>query len=451
MRIASLALILALSPALSACGGGGDPGDLAAVFPESGFIGRTLRVEITGDTTDWDASTQVSFGAGVTVGAVELVSPSALQVDITIDPTAAPGKQDVVVTTGGDTLTLAQAFELTAPTTTEVELLEQGGFGLITINNLDLLHPFDITTNDDGDFVNLALTGGDASGVSLSIVRATSNTLTLNALADVTATETGAFQITSTTDGVTTTSPVASVAVTPRAPIALTLGTPSDFTVAPNGSLFEVSATEVGMLHVDMTNDPDGVLPGFLVLPASGKFSEALVTHINFNGAAALDNRVVAGNEKFYLVALEFFGAAGYGATMTSRSIPLTGITAVTDTGVNDAPNTAQQLTGTVARFDGTLANAADRDCFKIAMAANKRAHVYTTDENGASDTMVEVYDGALANSAVIKASDDADLGEEVQTAVLATAATRSICVSPSEFAPDGFTNAPYSAIVVIE
>jgi hypothetical protein len=201
-----------------------------------------------------------------------------------------------------------------------------------------------------------------------------------------------------------------------------------------------------------MTNDPaNGFLPGFVVLPASGKFSEALVNHINFGGLAALDNRIVAANDKFYLVALEFFSEAGYPATMTSGSIPLTGITAVADTGVNDAPNTAQQLTGTVARFDGVLANAADRDCFKIAMAANKRAHVYTTDENGASDTVIEVYDGALANSAVLKASDDADYGEEVQTAVLATAATRSICVKASQAAPDGFTNAPYTAIVVIE
>ena len=51
------------------------PGDAAGVFPDNGFIGRTLRVEISGDTTTWDQSASVSFGAGVTTKNVELVSP----------------------------------------------------------------------------------------------------------------------------------------------------------------------------------------------------------------------------------------------------------------------------------------------------------------------------------------------------------------------------------------
>src|ERR1044071_7564481 len=94
---------LILVPAALAACGGGDAGDVAGVFPDSGFIGRTTRVEISGDTTSWDASTTVNFGAGVTVSNVEVVSPSSLQADLTIDPAATPGKQDVVITDGGDT------------------------------------------------------------------------------------------------------------------------------------------------------------------------------------------------------------------------------------------------------------------------------------------------------------------------------------------------------------
>ena len=58
----SSVLVVALS-VFAACGGdsGGDPGELAAVFPANGFIGRKLRVEVSGDTTSWDATTTLNF------------------------------------------------------------------------------------------------------------------------------------------------------------------------------------------------------------------------------------------------------------------------------------------------------------------------------------------------------------------------------------------------------
>lgn len=444
--------LLFVVPMFAACGGDSDPGDVAAVFPESGFVGRKVRVEISGDTTSWDAGTQVSFGAGVTVNAVELISPSALQVDLTIDPTATPGKIDVEVTDGGDKLTLAQAFELKSPLSTETLLFEQGGFGQITVTNLDLLNPFDTTTDDNGEFINLAVASDAAGGVALSIVDASANRITLSALIDVTATETGPLTITSTTDGVATVSAAASVPVTPRTPVQLTAGGSADITVSDNGALLEITAAEAAMLNIRMTNDPaDGFLPGFVILPASGKWDDLVMVHQNFGGAAALDNRVVAAGEKFYLVAIEFVAAGGYPATFSARSIPLAGITPVTDTGTNDAPNQAQSLTGTVAQFNGTLSDKNDSDCFQIAMATNQRAHVYTTDEDGASDTVIDVFNNNTAAATSVATSDDADLGEEVLTDILSGAATRSICVTASEFATEGFTNAPYKAFVVIE
>jgi hypothetical protein len=97
-----------------ACGGDDDPGDVAGVFPKDGFIGRKVTVEVTGDTTSWSAPT-VNFGEGITPGAVTVISPQALQVELTIAPTAPAGARDVTVTDGSDVLTLTGAFTLKDP------------------------------------------------------------------------------------------------------------------------------------------------------------------------------------------------------------------------------------------------------------------------------------------------------------------------------------------------
>ncbi len=453
-----LRALLVTLPMIAACGGDDDPGEVAGVFPDEGFVGRKLTVEVTGDTTSWGAGSTVNFGDGITVDSVEVISPQALQVDISIDPAATIGAHDVTVTSG-DTLTLPGAFNLISPIEVEVQLLEQGGFGAITITNLDLLNPFDTSTDPEtGDFTGLTVASEDPN-VTLSIADVSPDTVILSATADVTATTTGAITLTSTTEGVATVTRADPVAVTPRSPQVITVGTPANFTVAGNGSLLEITATSAGMLHIEMTTTDmmSADTPSFLLLPASGKFADTLAFHGNFTffdgGRAALDNRIVSAGDKFFIVALErgFFGSPGYAATFEARIVDLTGVTAVADTGTNDTPDAAQALTGTIAQFDGSLADAADIDCFKITTAANKKIHVFTTDENNASDTVVSIFDGSLATSTELVVSDDADFGEDVITDTLVAPISRSICVAPSSFSAEGFTNAPYKAFVVIE
>ncbi|MBX3161502.1 MAG: hypothetical protein KF773_36410 [Deltaproteobacteria bacterium] len=421
------------------------------MFPEEAFLGRKVRVEVTGDATSWNANTTLNFGDGITVGAIEVVSPSALQVDLTIAATAPGGAHDVTVTAGSDVLTLPGAFTLKAPLMVEAaSSFEQGGFGEILITNLDRLNPFDSSTNANGDFL-LTVDNAD-SGVALSVIDVTDNTITLSAGIDVLATTTGALTISSS--GVV--SPADAVPVKARTPQPITVGTPANFTMAANGSLLEITAASAGMLHIELTttDTANADSPAFGLVPTSGKLDDVLIVHQNFGGRAALDNRVVAAGDKFYLIAFEngFFGAPGYQAKFEARIVDLTGVTAVTDTGTNDTPNTAQVLSGVVAQFDGVLANANDKDCFKINTgAANKRIHVFTTDENGASDTVIEVFGNDTELAPLLVTSDDADFGEDVVTGVLAAPILRSICVKPSEFAPTGFTNAPYKAFVVIE
>jgi hypothetical protein len=454
---------LCISLSLVAACGSDDPGDVAGVFPEEGFIGRTLRVEVTGDTTSWGADSAVNFGDGITVSGVEVISPQALQVDLAINPAAVAGAQDVTVTSGGDTLTLPGAFTLVSPVAVDAPGFEQGGLGGITISNLDLLNPFDDTLDPDTfEFSNVTVTSTDP-GVQIFLSNVTKDEIFLSAQIDVTATTTGTITVTSTTDGVATVTQLDPVAVTARTPQAITAGTDANFTMAANGSLLEVTATQAGLLNLRLTTaDTELALgPGFVVLPASGKWSELISVHQNFgdtNLDAAILNQEVAAGDKFFIVALEspfggfFTGSPGYAATFASTEISLAGVTPVVDTGDNDAKQNAQALTGAIAVFDGTLTSITDVDCFKIpTTAANQRIHVYTTDDNTNTDTVVEVFSNDTAAGTSIAASTDADFGEDLVTDALVAPLTRSICVSASEFAPKDLANATYSAIVVIE
>ena len=69
----TLASVLCLSGVLAgfaACGNENDP-SVSGVYPTAGFIGRKLRVEVSGDATHWDQSTTVDFGPGITVDAID--------------------------------------------------------------------------------------------------------------------------------------------------------------------------------------------------------------------------------------------------------------------------------------------------------------------------------------------------------------------------------------------
>lgn len=460
MRLLRAALVM-LPLFAAACGDDDENGgDVAGVFPDEGFVGRTLRVEVTGDTTSWDAASTLNFGDGITVANIEVISPQSLQADITIAPTTAVGAKDVTVTDGGDTFTLPAAFNLVSPVEVETLTLEQGGFGQVTITNLDLLNPFDTSTDPDtGEFTGVTVASTDA-GVSLSIADVTSDTIILSATADVLATTTGDITVTSTTEGAATTTLVDPVAVTARAPQVITPGTPATFTMADNGSLLEFTATQTGLLNLRLTTADTELAgsPGFGVLPASGKFDDLIVVHQNFNSDllndAAIFNQFVTAGDKFYIIALElgfFSGTPGYQASFDATEISLAGVTAVTDTGDNNATNQAQQLTGAIARFDGVLSTIDDVDCFKISTTvANQKIHVYTTDDDGATDNIVTIFNNDTVAATSIADSTDADLGEDLVSDALVAPISRSICVSPSTFLDD-ITDGAYSAVVVIE
>jgi hypothetical protein len=89
---------------------------LLSAVPNSGQQGQqNLSVNITGQLTHFtQGSTQVSFGAGITVGTITVTDATHLIAQITIDPAAAVGARTVTVTTGTEVVSLSNGFTVTA-------------------------------------------------------------------------------------------------------------------------------------------------------------------------------------------------------------------------------------------------------------------------------------------------------------------------------------------------
>jgi hypothetical protein len=99
----------------------GNVSQIAAVSPNSGKVGQTLRVTIIGSHTHFvQGSTQASFGAGISVGGaadgqpgpVTVTSPTRATAHLVISATATPGSQTVTATTGTEQAVLVNGFSV---------------------------------------------------------------------------------------------------------------------------------------------------------------------------------------------------------------------------------------------------------------------------------------------------------------------------------------------------
>ncbi len=91
---------------------------ITQVSPNAGQQGQqSLSVAITGQFTHLlQATTVLSFGAGITVASLTVNSASSATAVLNIDPAAATGGRNATVTTGAEVVTLANGFTVTAGT-----------------------------------------------------------------------------------------------------------------------------------------------------------------------------------------------------------------------------------------------------------------------------------------------------------------------------------------------
>ena len=437
--------IVALVLGLAACGGT-DP-SASGVFPSGGFLGRKVRVEISGDATEWNASSKVSFGEGVTVDSVALASPTALFADITIADTAPLGLHDVVVT-GGDNVTLTGAFEVTSPITVKVSgTAAQGSIAVVDIVNHDFDTPFDTTTTGDGfftplEYVGISLAAG--TGTTFQISNVTPYQISATLLVDTDA-KSGLLNVTSGATTATTSFPLgANLDIAARTAVALTAGTAAtgSLTKPYESFLYEFTPAMFPALARFQSSTSGNGDPRVAVLPASGHFSDLL-------GAAADQRQVVKTTGKLYAVLFDLSGEVGpYSIKAGSAQLTIVGDTEPTNNAVGGA--TAVTLPALVE--NAQLATKTDIDWFKFTSGtadSGKKVRVRTLAGDPQTDTIVDVLNAAGTTS-LGGPSGDTGYHENFLSSAIAnsTAYTVQIAGSP-EWADD--TQTHYDALIYLE
>lgn len=452
MRIGLLALVLALSPALPGCGGGGGSDESVSrqrVFPSVGFTGRQLRVEISGDDTNWKDGTTVEFGPGVTVNSVTVESPTVLFADLTIAFDVAPGLRDVLIKSGDDQLTLKDGFQLESPISMKFRgTLAQGSVVTFAINNHDFEKPFD-TTSEGGSifepptFPNIVIEG--PAGVQFSVDSVTEYSITGIALINVDAVPGGVTVSSGPAAEALKSRTGADVAIAARAPIALTSGTPVEGMVTePLGStLYEfttTAATNIALMSAASANADAS--PGVIVLGPTGTFDDFL--------GFTQDFAAVLPATKLYAIYWDNSGSTAYNYTLRAASLEPT--TSTENEPGNNTATTAVTVADPAVVTGGQLADETDEDWYAIDVAAadvGKRIYVMTTGTDPETDTVVQFYTGASGTTTFGGESSDNGFHERHRSPAITAAGKYWVKVFASSYFDPA--HKPYDVAVWVE
>lgn len=440
-----LAFSLALGAA--ACGddeGGGD-GALLSAFPNQGFVGRTTSVVLIGEDASFNASSVVDFGEGVTVRSTMAVGSNGLIVEIAADLDAAPGPRPVTV----DGLTLADGFTLESPI--EVEVLgtpAQGSYSLIKITNRDYRNPFDVTTNEDGDFTNLmvmsSLEGGRAVVNSASALE-----LELLLTVDVNAAA-GPLQL-DLLSGPSGTPVVSrtSVEVTARTPMTAADGTISGNVANGYDSVvYEVPAEQLTAVLATVPDTEAGT--AFLqVLGPSGSFTDPRGAAFNsLFGTVNFSNTVAAG-EKVYIILWDGTDPAGYSYTFDVDLIaaPAT----ITHAEPNETSAAAQAVEAPGGVVGGSFTSETDEDWYRVVIAAGDVGKKITAVTGGISqaDPVIEIFgpDGTTS----LGGPEDGAYFDRLTSEATTQAGAHYVKITSSDYGPTVPSDSDYSVVIGLE
>ncbi|MBV8756085.1 MAG: hypothetical protein JO257_02345 [Deltaproteobacteria bacterium] len=445
MRKFSALLLLA-----AACGTDPTTPTASGVFPAEGFTGRTLRVEISGDATTWKDGATVDFGTGVTVNAVTVASPTDLFADITIDPAAAEGKNDVTVNNGGKKYTLTKAFELVSPTPISWSGdVAQGGVPFFTIENLDFSHQFDTTSDPNtGAFTNTTIMGPPGTDVVLTSV--TPFEIQGQVFIDVNAPAgTTPLTLMSGKPGAVATSQAGTIDIKARSPMPFTGSATVSLAEEGSSQLFSYSATGATLIHYTLSGNAASSSPVSEVLASGGTW-----TTTDELGASP----VLLENGGMGYILVENFGTSADTVTMSGGVDALTSAPEGADATNGSANGTTVLNAGTLPfrQTGGMLSSANDVDFVKFtAPTGSTGKHLHVTSNLGSdanTNSVVEVDTGNLGATVFEAAHDDdsncslfgcTNLGEDFVTSGTVTAgSTYWIKVSAS---PGNGFDPPYS------
>ena len=103
------------------------PAVAVAISPTSGAQGSTFDVNVTGtNTTFTQGVTLASFGDGVTINSITVLSQTSAKINVSIDPIAFTGARTFTITTGGEYGTLPNGFQVTPGPASLTSILPTG-------------------------------------------------------------------------------------------------------------------------------------------------------------------------------------------------------------------------------------------------------------------------------------------------------------------------------------
>jgi hypothetical protein len=423
--------------------GCGEDATVSGVFPASGFLGRTMRVQVTGDNTSWDSSTGLDFGPGVTVSSVSVASPTSLSAEIVITDAATAGLRDVIVT-GSDGGSLSSAFDLQSPLKVDWRgNRAQGSIARFTVHNLDFTSPFDDTCTAASlfgcsEYGNTNVESPTGTFVALDLVSPYTLSGTMYIDTDAVA---GDFQVLSgAADQAAVISPLGEqLDIAARTATPITGGMVTQTVAAAYDSqLFSLDAAANSLTRFSASSA--GGVPTLYVLGSTGHF-EDLVT------AAAAPNLVTQTGGSYYVIVDNSDGDSGFAYTLRANPLAVTPAAEADTAGANDTAANAQTLATIPALVTGGEITAdTDEDWFKFTVpsgSAAKKVHVVTAAGDPVADEAIEIYakSGGTAPGTLISGANPIDRGyhENAVSAMAVGAATEvyvHIFVDPDYYNP---------------
>ena len=321
---------------------------LLSIVPNSGVLGWTGNVNLTGFNTHFTNSSVVSFGvgSGITVNNVTANTATSLTANITIAPTTALGARTVSVTTGAESVSITNGFTVNAGPAAITGLAPatgaQGTSGLQVV-----------VTGSQSHFLNGTTTAAFGGGINVTNVAVTDAlhaTVTINIPSGVAL---GAYNVTLTTGG-----EVANIlggfTVTPGTPVISLLNPATG-----NQGATHLSVTITGLFtHFVNTTSVANFGAGITVNSTTVTSPTSAVADITIQPTATLGSRSVSvvTNAETASITGGFTVLAGIPAISTIA--PATGTAGSTlNVVVNGAFTTFQQGFSTVAMGDGITVN----------------------------------------------------------------------------------------------
>lgn len=398
----------------SSSGGAAGAESVNGISPGRSFPGRTVRLSISGDNTNWTTAPTVTVDdAAVTASNVTVGSPTSLVLELKIGADATLGEKTITV---GDKAIKGFRVE-PALDTAFLGSPDQGAILFGALRNRDVENPFSSTSE---------LVSSNA-GVTGQFSEVEPNLLQPNVFIDADATGTASFGV---KDGFTDIESFGAEPLTIKArqPVAIT----EEETTIAVGANFASS-----LYSFDGAGGANGALVELSVFPADDAPTQIspLAVKLSSTGKWADGFEVVSdpilvlarpgANAGGLLTVLDNSGAGGYNLIVTKTATAFGGKEAEP----NDASTTATALTLATNTF-GELPTEDDSDWYSVTVPVNNKLTVVTTGvefvtidgifgpQPAGVDTAIRIY-GSGDTDTPIASSPDTGTNETITTAAL--------------------------------